>query len=101
MLGVGEGGAFPTATRAFTYWMPVAERGFAQGITHSFARRGGAVTPPLVLAVVATGGWRDAFILLGVSSQTLYRYVSPTGELRADGKKAFVVRLRTPRGARS
>ena len=68
MLGVGEGGAFPTATRAFTYWMPVAERGFAQGITHSFARLGGAVTPPLVLAVVATGGWRDAFVLLGIAS---------------------------------
>ncbi|MEM5439492.1 MFS transporter [Paraburkholderia diazotrophica] len=67
-LGIGEGGAFPTATRAFTYWMPVAERGFAQGITHSFARLGGAVTPPLVLAVVAAGGWRDAFILLGVAS---------------------------------
>ncbi|WP_158897944.1 MFS transporter [Burkholderia sp. L27(2015)] len=68
ILGIGEGGAFPTATRAFTYWMPVAERGFAQGITHSFARLGGAVTPPLVLAVVATGGWRDAFILLGAAS---------------------------------
>lgn len=67
-LGVGEGGAFPTATRAFTYWMPVGERGFAQGITHSFARLGGAVTPPLVLAVVAAGGWRDAFILLGIAS---------------------------------
>jgi sugar phosphate permease len=68
ILGIGEGGAFPTATRAFTYWMPVAERGFAQGITHSFARLGGAVTPPLVLAVVAAGGWRDSFILLGVLS---------------------------------
>jgi MFS family permease len=68
VLGIGEGGAFPTATRAFTYWMPVSERGFAQGITHSFARLGGAVTPPLVLAVVATGGWRDAFLLLGVAS---------------------------------
>lgn len=77
-LGIGEGGAFPTATRAFTYWMPVAERGFAQGITHSFARLGGAVTPPLVLAVVATGGWRDAFILLGIASlawTVLYLFV--------------------------
>ena len=68
LLGVGEGGAFPTATRAFTYWMPVSERGFAQGVTHSFARLGGAVTPPLVLAVVIAGGWRDAFILLGIAS---------------------------------
>ncbi|NRO96650.1 MFS transporter [Paraburkholderia sp. NMBU_R16] len=78
VLGIGEGGAFPTATRAFTYWMPVGERGFAQGITHSFARLGGAVTPPLVLAVVVAGGWRDAFILLGVASlawTVLYLFV--------------------------
>ncbi|MDR5766505.1 MULTISPECIES: MFS transporter [unclassified Caballeronia] len=77
-LGIGEGGAFPTATRAFTFWMPVRERGFAQGITHSFARLGGAVTPPLVLAVVAASGWREAFILLGIASlawTVLYLFV--------------------------
>ncbi|MBN4665228.1 MFS transporter [Pandoraea nosoerga] len=68
LLGVGEGGAFPTATRAFTYWMPVGERGFAQGITHSFARLGGAITPPVVLAIVVAFGWREAFIVLGVVS---------------------------------
>jgi ACS family D-galactonate transporter-like MFS transporter len=58
LVGIGEGGAFPTATRAFTWWLPVRVRGFAQGITHSFARLGGAITPPLVLAIVAryTGG---------------------------------------------
>ncbi|EYS86971.1 MFS transporter [Cupriavidus sp. SK-4] len=68
VLGIGEGGAFPTATRAFTYWMPVAERGFAQGITHSFARLGGAITPPIVLVIVAAAGWREAFIVLGAVS---------------------------------
>src|SRR6267142_5832581 len=31
LVGVGEGGAFPTATRALTCWLPVRERGFAQG----------------------------------------------------------------------
>ncbi|WP_042886760.1 MFS transporter [Cupriavidus necator] len=77
-LGIGEGGAFPTATRAFTYWMPVAERGFAQGITHSFARLGGAITPPVVLAIVAAAGWREAFIVLGTVSlgwTVLYAFV--------------------------
>ena len=68
LVGVGEGGAFPTATRAFTCWLPVRERGFAQGITHSFARLGGAVTPPIVLAIVARYGWREAFIVLGAAS---------------------------------
>ena len=62
LVGVGEGGAFPAATRAFTWWLPVRERGFAQGVTHSFARLGGAATPPLVLAIVARYGWRASFI---------------------------------------
>ncbi|MDP3668314.1 MAG: MFS transporter [Telluria sp.] len=68
MLGIGEGGAFPAATRAFTYWMPSTERGFAQGITHSFARLGGAVTPPIVLLIVAAYGWRESFMILGAVS---------------------------------
>jgi sugar phosphate permease len=68
LVGAGEGGAFPAATRAFTCWLPVRERGFAQGITHSFARLGGAVTPPIVLAIVARYGWREAFYVLGAAS---------------------------------
>ncbi|GAC1523666.1 MAG: MFS transporter [Collimonas sp.] len=68
LLGIGEGGAFPAATRSFTYWMPATERGFAQGITHSFARLGGAITPPLVLLIVAAYGWRESFIILGIVS---------------------------------
>ncbi len=68
LLGIGEGGAFPAATRSFTYWMPATERGFAQGITHSFARLGGAVTPPIVLVIVAAYGWRESFMILGAIS---------------------------------
>jgi len=68
LVGVGEGGAFPSATRAFTWWLPVRERGFAQGVTHSFARLGGAVTPPIVLAIVARYGWRASFVALGAAS---------------------------------
>ena len=68
LVGIGEGGAFPAATRAFSGWLPIRERGFAQGITHSFARLGGAITPPLVLAIVARYGWRQSFIVLGAAS---------------------------------
>ena len=68
VLGVGEGGAFPTATRAFTFWLPATERGFAQGLTHSFARLGGAVTPPIVIGIAALYSWRESFIVLGVIS---------------------------------
>ncbi|MBU6259570.1 MAG: MFS transporter [Burkholderiales bacterium] len=68
VLGFGEGGAFPTATRAFSFWLPSHERGFAQGITHSFARLGGAVTPPIVIGIAVAYGWRESFIVLGVIS---------------------------------
>src|SRR6266540_3240491 len=48
MLGFGEGATFPVATRAMSDWTPAGKRGFAQGITHSAARLGNALTPPLI-----------------------------------------------------
>jgi MFS family permease len=65
MLGFGEGATFPTATRAMQYWTPAGRRGFAQGITHSFARFGNAVTPPLVAWLMAALTWRGSFFILG------------------------------------
>ncbi len=43
-FGVGEAGAFPGATRAFYNWVPAKERGLANGIFHSGARMGAAVS---------------------------------------------------------
>ncbi|MCE4224068.1 MFS transporter [Methylobacterium sp. C25] len=68
ILGFGEGATFPTATRAMQSWVPKDQRGFAQGITHSFARFGNAVTPPLVVVMMMHIGWRGAFVVLGVLS---------------------------------
>ncbi|MEI9987508.1 MAG: MFS transporter [Aliidongia sp.] len=68
LLGFGEGATFPTATRAMQYWTPADKRGFAQGLTHSFARLGNAVTPPLIAALMAAVTWRGSFMLLGVVS---------------------------------
>jgi MFS family permease len=67
-LGFGEGAAFPTATRAMSNWTPVGSWGFAQGITHSFARIGNALTPPLMAALLAFLTWRASFVLLGLVS---------------------------------
>ncbi len=67
-LGVGEGPAFPTATRALSNWMRPDQRGFAQGITHAFARFGNAVTPPLIAAIIVAYSWRVSFYALGAVS---------------------------------
>jgi MFS family permease len=67
-LGFGEGATFPTATRAMAVWTPERSWGFAQGITHSFARIGNALTPPLIAALVAASSWRGSFVVLGAIS---------------------------------
>jgi MFS family permease len=68
LLGIGEGATFPTATRAMQYWVAKDKRGWAQGVTHSFARAGTAITPPVVVALMAATGWRGAFVTLGALS---------------------------------
>lgn len=64
-LGMGEGPAFPTATRALSNWMRPDQRAFAQGLTHAFSRAGNALTPPLIAVIVVSFSWRDSFMLLG------------------------------------
>src|SRR6185437_2282197 len=38
-----------------------AERGYAQGITHAAARIGNAAAPTLIVLIMTTYGWRQAF----------------------------------------
>jgi len=65
LFGVGEAGAFPSATRAFSRWLAASERGFAQGITHSGSRLAGSVTPMVTATMIAAWGWRTAFVIFG------------------------------------
>jgi MFS family permease len=68
LLGVGEAGAFPTATRAMQMWFPRDERGFVQGVTHAASRLGAAIGPPLAVAIMIHYGWRSVFYVIGVLS---------------------------------
>jgi MFS family permease len=68
LLGLGEGATFPTATRALSDWATPGRRGYVQGITHSFARLGNAVTPPLVAWLIRLTSWRQSFVILGIVS---------------------------------
>jgi MFS family permease len=67
-LGFGEGAALPTATHAISSWTPVARWGFAQGITHSFARLGNFVTPGIVAILIGLASWRVSFFILAGAS---------------------------------
>lgn len=65
LFGMGEAGAFPIATRSLSRWMLPTERGYAQGITHAGSRLGAAFTPPIVVWLIASYGWRTPFLVFG------------------------------------
>jgi MFS transporter, ACS family, glucarate transporter len=91
-FGMGEAGAFPIATRSLARWMRPTERGFAQGITHAGSRLGAALSPPIVVMIMAAYGWRAAFLAFGVIgliwSATWFAYYRNTPEEHAGVNQA-------------
>ncbi len=65
LLGLGEGGGFPAATRAVAEWFPVHERSTAMGIINAGTAIGGIVSAPLIALVLSTSDWRTVFFLTG------------------------------------
>jgi MFS family permease len=88
-LGLGEGAAFPTATRAMVSWTPAERWGFAQGIAHAFSRVGNALTPALVAALLLVVSWRVAHIILG--AVPLVWLIAWAWYFRDDPRKHFAI----------
>lgn len=65
LLGVGEGGGFPAATRAVAEWFPTKERATAMGIINAGTAVGAVMAPPLIATVLGYTNWRWIFILTG------------------------------------
>ena len=65
MFGVGEAGSSPCSTGVISRWFEKSEVGKAQGYVWAASRMGGALTPFVVIPVMAWLGWRSAFYLLG------------------------------------
>lgn len=59
LLGAGEGGGFPAATRAAAEWFSVKERATAMGIINAGTAVGAVIAPPLIALVLAHAGWLD------------------------------------------
>src|SRR5688572_17121343 len=71
LLGFGEGGGFPAATRAVAEWFPVTERSTAMGIINAGTAIGAVVAPPLIALILTQvhwfgfAPWRWVFFLTG------------------------------------
>jgi ACS family hexuronate transporter-like MFS transporter len=65
VLGLGEGGNFPTCIKAIATWFPVRDRAFATGLFNSGSNIGAMLAPLIGALVVALSGWQSAFYVTG------------------------------------
>jgi len=66
LLGAGESGNWPAATKAVSEWFPKRERGLATALFDSGSSVGGAVAAWLILWIYSRWGWRPAFAIPGM-----------------------------------
>lgn len=65
LLGGGEGGAFPAATRVVAEWIEPSERSTAMGVINAGTAVGSVLAPPLIGFVLLQSGWRAVFLIAG------------------------------------
>ena len=63
VLGVGEAPTFPAAAQGIARWVPVDQRGRANGVLLGAIGLGSAIAPPLLSTVMVRWGWRTALIV--------------------------------------
>ena len=65
LLGMGEGGGFPAATRAVAEWFPAQDRASAMGIINAGTSVGAVIAPPLIAITLGFANWRWIFLISG------------------------------------
>ncbi|HEY3886081.1 MAG TPA: MFS transporter, partial [Vicinamibacterales bacterium] len=67
LLGAGEGGGFPAATKVIAEWFPIADRSTAMGIVNAGTAIGAVVAAPAIAAILLHGSWRWVFVACGAA----------------------------------
>jgi MFS transporter, ACS family, hexuronate transporter len=65
LLGMGEGGGFPAATRVIAEWLPPQERSTGMGLINGGTAIGSVLAPPLIGLILFLSGWRMVFFASG------------------------------------
>jgi MFS transporter, ACS family, hexuronate transporter len=98
LLGLGEAGNWPGATKAVSEWFPRRETGWAVALFDSGSSIGGMIAPVLVFGLVGwLGSWRPAFVITGalgliwlVAFRALYRRPEDHPRL-SDEERAYIL----------
>jgi len=61
LLGTGEAVIYPSANQFVSRWIPVRERGLANGWIFAGVGAGAGLTPPLITYLMLRYGWRSSF----------------------------------------
>lgn len=67
LLGAGEGGAFPAASRVVAEWVPAPERSTAMGFINAGTAVGAVLAPPVIGFILLHQGWRSVFLAAGAA----------------------------------
>jgi len=66
LLGVGEAVMYPAGNQFVARWIPVRERGIANGWIFAGVGAGAGLTPPLITYFMIHYGWRSSFWICAV-----------------------------------
>jgi ACS family hexuronate transporter-like MFS transporter len=66
MLGLGEAGPWPGATKSNAEWFPIKERAIAQGFFGAASSVGNILVPVIIPLLFLSIGWRHTFVILGI-----------------------------------
>jgi ACS family hexuronate transporter-like MFS transporter len=80
LLGAGEGGGFPAATKVIAERFPIAQRSSAMGLVNAGTAIGAVVAPPGIAALLTVGTWRLVFIAcaaIGLAWTALWLWCAP------------------------
>ncbi|HKS66275.1 MAG TPA: MFS transporter [Candidatus Acidoferrales bacterium] len=67
LLGMGEGGGFPAATRVVAEWFSAGDSATAMGIINGGTAVGAVAAPPLIAVVLMYLSWRWIFVITGTA----------------------------------
>ena len=106
LLGMGEGGGFPAATKAVAEWFSVRDRSTAMGMINAGTAVGAVAAPPLIALIIAGLNWRWVFALSGAAGLAwtfwwLREYYPPAAHPRlSEAERQDIREVLDPAGAR-